>query len=162
MKIKTLATILLLVTNLAHPALANETSIEAATSDANLAVEAMIDNQESDLREYIDLFMGHITCSYDFPDEDAFNSIADTSLKVMALNVKTFLSTRDHVYFSSMSEDQKDYVANIITQTVIGKWSTEVSAAIQIEITNNPAYCAEKKASHQETYNQLAEKILGK
>ncbi len=140
---------------------ADEPSITAATKDADATVAQMMKDQEQDVRDYVKMFMGHISCNYDFPEEQTFNDIADQSIKNMAIKTKAFLQNRDHDYFNTMNNAQQDYVAHMVTQMVLGKWSTEISNNLELRIAANPDYCEQERASDHAIYQRLAAKILG-
>lgn len=112
---------------------------------------------EPSLRDFVKMYMGHMTCKYDFIVDDEMNRIADTSLKNTIGVAHKFLTAKENGVFKGLPEKDKGYVVNMIVLTMIGSLSSEISKGHSAKIKADPKYCEKNNAEDKAIYSRLGE-----
>ncbi len=135
------------------------TSIAAAEdrdvhTDSKLISNFMKQKYTVMVEEYVEVFLGHLSCEYDFIDENIFNAIADNAIKDLAKKVDEVISSNPDYEFD---DEQISYLSMVIALAVMDVHSSAESAQIRARMADGTITCENARQRHHEMYLKLAE-----
>lgn len=105
--------------------------------------------------EYVEVFIGHTICQYDFIDDKVFNTVADDSIReVNNKNMSVILSS-ETTAISKNDKELVNYISKLVTLTAIDVYSTAQSSKVSLQYENGLTNCNESKQKHHKIYKKL-------
>ncbi len=128
--------------------------LDAATESRALA--AYIEREYSEyLRDYIHVYVGYATCSYDFIDEDVLNVLADDVLRAMTSRGAALIREEHPSDVNGLGDRQIEYAASMAVLTTMEMSANALTAEIGRTYEDADFQCSASVAANQARYEWL-------
>ena len=137
---------------LTQPLLAEERN---AQTDSKLISGYMEANYTHMVEQFVEVFLGHINCQYDFIDEQIFNDLADNAIKDLTRKAAEVISTNPQHEWGADQQPLIDYVASVLALSVMDVHSSAESTQIRARIEDGTITCDNSREKHNAIYEKL-------
>ena len=117
------------------------------------ALAAHIETEYSDyLRDYIHVYLGYASCSYDFIDETVLNALADDVLRAMSAQGGVLIREE---HDAALSDEVVEYAASLAVLTTVELWANSITAEISPTYAEGVVDCGQSGERAQARYESL-------
>lgn len=154
-RIRTLALATVLLAGCGSP----EAQVPLEANSESLALAAHIESEYSDyLRDYLHVYLGYATCSYDFIDESVLNDLADDVLRAMTRRGAALIREE---HGTQLADEAVEYAASLAVLTTMELWANEKTAEMSPTYEGDSADCTQSADANRARYEALQRFEIG-
>jgi hypothetical protein len=107
------------------------------------------------VENYLKVFSGHFRCDYDFVDETEFDELAENALESLTASIRILLSERLESTLTSMTPEQLDYAAALVSMSVIDAPAERYTAELGEKYDAGAIDCSKAREENRALYEKL-------
>ena len=125
-------------------------------SNESRALAAFIEGEYSEfLTDFLHVYLGYASCSYEFIDEDILNSLADDGLRAMTSRGVSLIREEHDGAPGGLSDRAVEYASSMAVLTTMEMWSNALTAEISEEYAGENFECGTSTADNQARYEAM-------
>jgi len=136
-------------------AVAQDDNRIAADDDSRALVRHIQAEWGSYIGDYVELFVGHLTCSRDFVDEDTLNALADDMLQAATGEAVAIIAANPAERLASASDEVVRYAAELAVLSIVETMANAATPVIERAYEEAADLCTRRLEEDRRIYGEL-------